>query len=298
MITVFRRGCSRRLEPRLVLASASPRRARILRELGVPFRVVVSNEDESLLSGEDGAAAVERLARAKALAVARGESPAGARRRHRGPAATATSSASPRTSATRSRCCGAWPGRAHEVVTGVCLVSGGVARSGVERSIVRFAPMSDGELALVRGHGGAARQGGRLPRGRQGRALHRDGRRLAVERRRPARAPAAPARARGRPRRWGCRGHERASPGRRCWRRCSRRGAGAAPGPARRALAARARAGSRRALLLAGARRPRRPRPRGAGRSARRRVAASPSGAAARRSRASASTGCAAVTAR
>ncbi len=39
----------------------------------MPFRVVVSNEDESLRSGEDGPAAVERLARAKALAVARRE---------------------------------------------------------------------------------------------------------------------------------------------------------------------------------------------------------------------------------
>ena len=56
-----------------MLASASPRRARILRSLGVSFRVLVSHEDESLRPGEDGAAAVERLARAKALAVAREE---------------------------------------------------------------------------------------------------------------------------------------------------------------------------------------------------------------------------------
>jgi len=48
------------VQPRLVLASASPRRARILGELGVAFRVVVSNVDESLQAGEDGAAAVER----------------------------------------------------------------------------------------------------------------------------------------------------------------------------------------------------------------------------------------------
>ena len=37
-------------------------------------------------------------------------------------------------------------GRAHEVVTGVCVVAGGVARSGVERSVVRFAPMNEEEL--------------------------------------------------------------------------------------------------------------------------------------------------------
>ena len=37
-------------------------------------------------------------------------------------------------------------GRAHEVVTGVCVVQGGVVRSGVERSVVRFASMSEEEL--------------------------------------------------------------------------------------------------------------------------------------------------------
>jgi len=45
------------------------------------------------------------------------------------------------------------------VVTGVCVVSGGVARSGVERSLVQFAPMSEAEIAGTRPRG-AARQGG------------------------------------------------------------------------------------------------------------------------------------------
>ncbi len=131
---------------RLVLASASPRRARILEGLGVAFRVVVSNEDESLLPGEDGPAAVERLARRKALAVARDEplpvlaadtevlldghvlgKPAG----------------EPEAVAMLRRLAG----RAHEVVTGVCLVHEGVARSAVERSVVRFAPMSEAEMS-------------------------------------------------------------------------------------------------------------------------------------------------------
>lgn len=133
------------MEPRLILASASPRRARILDELGVAFRVVVSNEDESLRPGEDAAAAVERLARAKALAVAREETlPVLAAdtevlcdgRILGKPAGESDAVAMLRRLA----------GRAHEVVTGVCLVHLGVARSGVERSVVRFAPMSEGEL--------------------------------------------------------------------------------------------------------------------------------------------------------
>ena len=61
------------MEPRLVLASASPRRAHTLTELGIPFRVVVSHADETQLEGEDGAFVVERLARAKATAVAAAE---------------------------------------------------------------------------------------------------------------------------------------------------------------------------------------------------------------------------------
>ena len=133
------------MEPRLVLASASPRRARILRELGVSFRVEVSNQDESLRPGEDGAAAVERLARAKGLAVARAETL---------PVLAADTEvlcdghilgkpADERDAVAMLR---RLAGRAHEVVTGVCVVTGGVARSGVERSLVRFAPMNEEEL--------------------------------------------------------------------------------------------------------------------------------------------------------
>jgi predicted house-cleaning NTP pyrophosphatase (Maf/HAM1 superfamily) len=54
----------------LVLASASPRRARILASLGVAFEVVVSHVDERLLKDESAETAAERLARAKALSVA------------------------------------------------------------------------------------------------------------------------------------------------------------------------------------------------------------------------------------
>jgi septum formation protein len=134
------------VEPRLVLASASPRRARILRDLGVSFRVVVSHEDESLRPGEDGPAAVERLARAKALAVARDETL---------PVLAADTEVlcdghvlgKPADEQDAVAMLRRLQGRAHEVVTGVCVVAGGVARSGVERSVVRFAPMSERELA-------------------------------------------------------------------------------------------------------------------------------------------------------
>ena len=129
-----------------MLASASPRRARILGELGVAFRVVVSNVDESLRAGEDGAAAVERLARQKALRVSRGETL---------PVLAADTEVvcdgrilgKPGGVAEALAMLQGLAGRSHEVVTGLCLVSGDALRSWVERTSVRFAPMSPAELA-------------------------------------------------------------------------------------------------------------------------------------------------------
>ncbi len=58
------------LPPRLVLASASPRRSEILRSASVRFEVVVSKVDEKTRPGEPAEVLVERLAREKSLEVA------------------------------------------------------------------------------------------------------------------------------------------------------------------------------------------------------------------------------------
>lgn len=55
---------------RLILASGSPRRADLLGTLGVEFEVKPSDVDESRRQGEEPTAYVERLARAKATAMA------------------------------------------------------------------------------------------------------------------------------------------------------------------------------------------------------------------------------------
>ncbi len=112
----------------------------------MPFRVAVSNADETLRPGEDGASAVERLARAKALAVAVNEEL---------PVLAADTEVlldgrilgKPAGEQDAVAMLARLAGRAHEVVTGVCLVSGAVTRSAVERSVVRFAAMSVSELA-------------------------------------------------------------------------------------------------------------------------------------------------------
>jgi septum formation protein len=134
------------LSHELVLASSSPRRARILRDLGVSFRVVVPDADESLLAGEGGLERVERLARAKAQVVALRETL---------PVLGADTEVlcdeqvlgKPESAEGARAMLARLAGRSHEVVTGVCLVAGGVARSAVERTTVSFAPMTESERA-------------------------------------------------------------------------------------------------------------------------------------------------------
>jgi len=131
--------------PRLVLASGSPRRAHILRTLGVPFRVVVSAVDEALEPGETGEAAVERLARRKAKVVAEGEADL--------PVLAADTEVlcldrilgKPESEVGALEMLALLAGRSHDVVTGVCLAHRGVFRSGVERSVVTLSAMTEDE---------------------------------------------------------------------------------------------------------------------------------------------------------
>ncbi|HEY2464765.1 MAG TPA: Maf family protein [Steroidobacteraceae bacterium] len=52
----------------IYLASGSPRRRELLRQIGVPFRVIGADLDETALQGESSLAYVSRLAQAKANA--------------------------------------------------------------------------------------------------------------------------------------------------------------------------------------------------------------------------------------
>lgn len=59
------------------LASGSPRRRELLMQIGVPFQVLATSVDETVVAGETAASYVTRLARAKAAAglQARGSAP-------------------------------------------------------------------------------------------------------------------------------------------------------------------------------------------------------------------------------
>lgn len=57
-------------QKKIILASRSPRRVELLAQLGVQCEIAPADIDESSLKGEDPAIYVQRLAKAKALAIA------------------------------------------------------------------------------------------------------------------------------------------------------------------------------------------------------------------------------------
>jgi septum formation protein len=127
-------------QPRIALASGSPRRASILRALGVPFSAFATAADETLIAGEEGVVAAERLARVKAAAGAKDESL---------PVLAADTIVvrqgeiygKPESAEDARRMLDELQGHTHEVITGVCIQWGEVIRSGVERTAVRLAKM-------------------------------------------------------------------------------------------------------------------------------------------------------------
>lgn len=138
----------------VVLASSSPRRRRLLRDLGVPFSVRVPDVDERPLPGEPPRAHVRRLALEKARAVARELTPGCGARWVLGADTVVVLDGEilgkPRDARHAVRMLRRLSGRTHEVLTGVALVpvAGGRARAGVVLSRVAMRPY--GEAAIRR----------------------------------------------------------------------------------------------------------------------------------------------------
>jgi septum formation protein len=132
---------------RLVLASASPRRAELLAAVGLGFMPRAANIDETPRPGEEPAMLAERLAREKALAAVRqGELALGADTVVALPGGELLGK--PEGAADAARMLRALAGRTHEVLTGVALATtAGCLVSAVERTLVTFAPLSDAEIA-------------------------------------------------------------------------------------------------------------------------------------------------------
>jgi septum formation protein len=127
----------------LLLASESPRRRQLLEMLGIPFRVVVPNVDETRRTGELPDAYVVRLARAKAAAVAArepGELVLGADTTVviRGDVLEKPSSAEEAAAMLAKL-----QGRTHQVMTAVALTEDGRVEHALDVTEVTFRPLTD-----------------------------------------------------------------------------------------------------------------------------------------------------------
>jgi septum formation protein len=146
---------------RLVLASASPRRAELLRAAGFAFEILAVDLDERVRDGEPAPAYVDRLAREKAGAAMQSLV---ARSFPCGPDRTSlqdlvvlgadtavvvdgTIFGKPRDDGDAAAMLVALSGRRHEVLTGVCLRSVSAERGRVEATGVYMSVLTPDDIA-------------------------------------------------------------------------------------------------------------------------------------------------------
>jgi len=130
----------------LVLASASPRRQELLRNARISFEVQPADIAEDPLPGERAQGCAERLAREKALAIARTR-----------PFDIVLGAdtvvviddhilGKPLDPADAARMLRLLSGRTHRVITGVCLVANGHSSVASETTTVQMSPLSEVEI--------------------------------------------------------------------------------------------------------------------------------------------------------
>ena len=134
--------------PKIILASASPRRAEILRTVGWPFEALPVDIDETRHNGENAIDYVQRLAREKAVAAAA-----------RNPASMILAADTtvtiddhilekPTDESDAVRMLQLLNNRWHRVLTGIAIINSKTSKPIVahEETEVKFAPMSDEEI--------------------------------------------------------------------------------------------------------------------------------------------------------
>jgi septum formation protein len=135
--------------PKLILASASPRRSEILASVGWAFTKHAADIDETEREGEDPGDYVERLALEKAAVVARlypndivlgADTTVVIDRQIIGKPADLDEAC---------RMLTMLAGKWHEVLTGVAVIRQGSRASGIQRTRVKFAPMSAAEINFL-----------------------------------------------------------------------------------------------------------------------------------------------------
>ena len=130
--------------PTIVLASASPRRAELLRAAGINFTIRVANVDETQLPAEAPDDYVARLARTKALAIAQPDEIV------LGADTTVVigheTAGKPVDIEDAKRMLRLLSGNWHEVLTGVSLVCNHEIKTEIAITRVKFAVMSEAEI--------------------------------------------------------------------------------------------------------------------------------------------------------
>ena len=131
----------------LILASASPRRLRLLRDLGIYPQVTPPRTEETVLAGEPPEQIVLRLAGEKAREVAaRCPEPAWVLAADTLVATDRKVLGKPRDDAAAREMLLQLRGRSHEVWTGICLITPQRTFSQAERTEVRFRDFPDALL--------------------------------------------------------------------------------------------------------------------------------------------------------
>ena len=142
-------------QPTLILASASPRRAQILRDAGIAFEIVAPSVEENVLAGESAEEMVLRLAEAKARAAAASIAPKTRQILVLGADTTvvaggdgATILGKPESAEDAARMLRMLSGRTHRVLTGIAVIRlpDGEFRSAVESTSVTFANFGEDEI--------------------------------------------------------------------------------------------------------------------------------------------------------
>lgn len=138
----------------LVLASASPRRAELLKQAGFEFVVDAADADERLLSGESPATYVARVALDKARTVAARHPPQAVILAADTTVVTGGETlGKPGDAADAARMLSLLSANVHDVYTGVVVKTHDVELTDVVRTRVHFIELSDDDIAWYVGTG-------------------------------------------------------------------------------------------------------------------------------------------------